>query len=66
MENSKQEPRIRLNAKQNSKGEYQIDVTYEVYTEMPPSDIAGNHVFLLNSFKKQLQAAGHKIAGEGK
>lgn len=63
--NEQNKPRIRLNTKQKSSGEFQIDVTVETDDFAESPEIRANRVIQnINALKKELILAGYKVAGE--
>ena len=62
--NEQNKPRIRLNTKQKSSGEFQIDVTVETDDFAESPEIRANRVIQnINALKKELILAGYKVAG---
>ena len=62
--NEQNVPHIRLNAKQKSTGEFQIDVTVQTDDFAETPEIRANRVVQnINALKKELLLAGYKIAG---
>lgn len=62
MENE-QKPRIRLNAKQTAKGDYQLDVTVETFGIETPDVLAGRYLAILKEFTRQMVESGNNIVG---
>jgi len=60
------EPRIRLNAKQKSNGEYQLDVTVETFGMENPGVIVERFFVILDEFEMKMHSEDKKIAGGSK